>query len=58
MFLSRWKLSKLIDHNENSVNDLQYNIHSSGKLGFSGYCFFFADILKFPGDRLELLPSV
>ena len=56
-FLSRWKLSKFIDQNESLINHLLYNIPSL-ESGIFWIFIIFDKILKFPGYRLELLPSV
>ena len=45
MFLSRWKLNKLVDQKENLINHLLYNISFSGKLGFSRYRLFLPSVM-------------
>ena len=56
MFSSWWKLSKLIDQIENLINHIEYTF--LWKIGIFWILLIFAKMLKFPGDRLELLPSV
>ena len=47
-----------MDHNDSLRIYFQYRVCFSEIEAFSRYCFGFVEILKFPGDRLELLPNV